>query len=107
LADVSDIKEPIIPPIDSIAEQEQRTYILRAKRKDQMEGTAHKISIILLWIIVLIIIVVGLCRLVHLILPHCYQWLTPEEITKIDEFFIHGTFGALIVGFLKNKISGK
>lgn len=107
MPDVSDIQETGIPPVDSLAEREVKSLISRARRKEEMEGVAHKITKFLLWVTVIIIVVVGVCRLLHLILPEHYQWLSPEGIGKIDEFFIHGTVGAIIVEFLRGKISAE
>lgn len=36
-----------------------------------------------------------------------YQWLNKEELGRLDEFFVDGSIGALVVGFLKSKILDK
>lgn len=107
MADISKIQETSPPVVDKKAQLEERIFLAKEKRKNRMEGASHWITIILLWLIIAIILTVGICRLLHLILPPRSQWLTKEMISQIDEFFIHGTFGALIVGFLRDKISKK
>ncbi|HWJ24957.1 MAG TPA: hypothetical protein VNS32_00345 [Flavisolibacter sp.] len=101
------IEEPVIPPIDKESKKEDGYNLNRSQRQEEMESTGHKISIILLKIAVVVLAAIGLVRISYLILPHQWQWLDAEQVFKIDEFFIHGTIGALLVEFLRGKISIK
>jgi len=89
----TEIKEPSPPSIDDKASKEVDYLFLENKRKNELLTVAHKITLVLLVITVAIIVIVGGLRLIHLILPDHCKWLTNEDIMKIDEFFIHGTFG--------------
>lgn len=107
MSDISQIQESSPPLPDKGSQREAKYLLAKQSRKNRMEGTTHWITIVLLYIIVVIILGVGVCRFIHLILPPCRQWLTKEQLSDIDEFFVHGTFGALIVAFLRDKISKK
>ncbi len=102
-----EIIESSIPKVDDLAKEEQESLINSAKRKEHNKATSHKITTFLLWAIVIIVVVIGGIRLIHLVLPENCQWLKPEALSKIDEFFIHGTVGAILAKFLENKISLK
>lgn len=106
------LDDPEIPPvgelpIDNLSKQENEKLFVRGIREMELETVGHKITIWLLRITIIIIVLVGGLRLLHLILPESCKWLTEEQTFKIDEFFIHGTFGALIVEFLRDKMPKK
>lgn len=107
MPDDFEIGEPSIPNVDRLSELEQKINFSRAKRKIEMEGIGHKITIIILIIVVSVLGIIGILRMAHLVLPHSCQWLSVEELHNIDEFFIHGTVGALVVAFLRDKIYSK
>ena len=107
MPDDFNIGEPSIPNIDRLSELEQKVNFSRAKRKIEMEGIGHKITIAILIIVVVVLGITGIVRMAHLVIPQSCHWLTAEELRNIDEFFIHGTVGALVVAFLRDKISIK
>lgn len=103
-----EIQDPVIPPIDDKAKKEQDDlFVKRLKMQGQLEGIGHNITIWILRIVVILLIAIGVIRMLYLVFPCNWKWLTEEQIHKIDEFFIHGTVGALVVAFLRDKISMK
>ena len=69
-------------------------------RANNMALVVHICKATLLVVSFVIIISVILIRVYALVAPHRCQWLTEEQDAKIDEFFVHGTIGAIIAGYL-------
>ena len=103
------ISEPVIHSDENGNAQKELDDLFkkRLQRKAEIEGLGHKITKVVLVIIVSILALIGVIRMSFLILPACSRWLNDAEIAKIDEFFIHGTVGALVVEFLRDKMSNK
>jgi len=107
LSDFPEITEDENLPIDKKANQELENLLKRNKRQEEMENVAHRITIFILWAVIITLTIVGLIRISFLVLPVKYEWLTGEQINYIDEFFIHGTIGAILIEFLKKRLSKK
>lgn len=102
------VKAPASLSVDKNAKNEEDDlFKSRIKRQQEIEGLGHKITKWILKIVVVILAIIGIIRMSYLILPHCWKWLKEDEVAKIDEFFIHGTIGALVVEFLRDKMTTK
>jgi hypothetical protein len=102
--DLSKINESTIPRVDNKAIQEEKYFISGIIRKNRIEGSIHWCKVLFLWICFLIVAGAIFCRVIILLLPDRLKWLTDAQIDKIDEFFIHGTIGAVVIGYLNRTI---
>jgi hypothetical protein len=100
LIDISQIIEPAVPETGKEENKEDEFFKNKLARENKMNATIHICKRVLLVVSFIIIIIVILIRVYALVTPHCWQWLTEEQNTKIDEFFVHGTIGAIIAGYL-------
>lgn len=102
------ISDPVIPPVDSNAQKEEADlFKKRLQRQDQLEGLGHNITLLILKLVITMLCLIGVIRMTFLIIPFKWIWISEERIKYIDEFFIHGTIGALVLEFLRDKISIK
>lgn len=107
MSDFPEISEEEDLPRDKKANQELEHFLKRNKRQEEMESISHRITIFILWAVIITLTITGLLRISHLVLPDKWRWLTTEQLTSIDEFFVHGTIGAILFEFLKKKLSKK
>jgi hypothetical protein len=100
--DTSRIAESDIPPGDKQARKEERGLAgNRRIRLNRTENIVHWAKIVIIIIFVLVFIAAVVCRILHLFLPAGKKWLSLEEVANIDEFFIHGTIGAIVYEAMK------
>lgn len=100
------IFEPTIPTDDQFARQEQTKYYKKSKRQSQSDGHKHIIRLAFIWLCAILVFAILITRVVYLIIPaHC--WLSDDSASKLDEFLIHGTVGAIMVSVLKPVVFGK
>ena len=99
--------EDIIPPIDPKSELENKYLLKKEVRKDQIDSVAHSITIYLLRAVIVALGLTGAVRVWPLLTPNCWHWLSDEQVFKIDEFFVHGTIGVLLIEFLRGRIGKK
>ncbi|HVY73838.1 MAG TPA: hypothetical protein VG890_03355 [Puia sp.] len=98
--DLSGISESNIPRPDKRAEKEEGYLLRKMDRENKMEATIHLCKRALLVVSFLVIIAFILIRVFVLVVPECWVWLTSDQITKLDEFFVHGTIGAIVAAYL-------
>ena len=104
---LSEIKESHIPVVDNRAEQEQQDYIDDAKRKSKLKSVQHKVKVFFTIFSVIIVCIIILVRVTHLLIPKNLDWLTDEQIKRLDELFVDGGAATLLVGFFKSIIGTK
>jgi hypothetical protein len=98
--DFSRISEPDIPKPDIKAEKEEDYLLRKMDRENKMESTIHLCKRALLVVSFAIIIIFILVRVFVLVVPESWIWLTQDQIRKLDEFFVHGTIGAIVASYL-------
>ncbi len=49
--------------------------------------------------------VVFVVRIAHLVMPECWEWLSPERVREVDRFLFSGTMGAIVGRSLKEAFS--
>lgn len=99
--DYSRISEPDIPSGNNRKEQREEEYLLNKMGRDnKMEVTIHLCKRALLVVSFAVIILFILIRVFVLIAPKCWIWLSQEQISNLDEFFVHGTIGAIVASYL-------
>ena len=94
---------PDSPPTPTPGEKEKKEQEALLKDMDRetlMKGTAHWWKRVLLGVSFGLIIIIILIRVWGLVTPTCLQWLTEAQNTRIDEFFLHGTIGAIVAGYI-------
>jgi hypothetical protein len=100
--DTTQISEPNPPSPDRRAKDEEDFLAKnREKRQNSMEVTVHRVMTIIIVFFFLLILSIMVCRGLHLILPTSAKWLSDEQIVKIDEFFVHGTIGAIMIAGIR------
>lgn len=98
--DVSKITEPQIPQTGKEENKEDLFFKNKLARENKMNATIHVCKRVLLVVSFAIIIAIILIRVFVLVAPKEWLWLTEEQTSKIDEFFVHGTIGAIVAGYL-------
>lgn len=100
LPDLSRIPTPPSTPLTGRKEAQEESFLIKdLQRKSRMSGTVHFCKRALLVVCFGIIVIVIFIRVYSLVMPLCWQWLTEEQTAKIDEFFVHGTIGAIIAAY--------
>jgi hypothetical protein len=99
--DISKIKEPITPQAGPKERKEQEYLLSSMERQNDWEKAVHSCKMWLLRIALLIIVIAIFVRTLALLIPPLVPWMTPEQTGKVDEFFIHGTIGALIANIIR------
>lgn len=98
--DPSRIPNPTPPTLSRKEEKEQESLLKEMDRKNKMDGTSFWWKRALLVVSFVIIIIIIFIRIYCLVTPMSWHWLSEEQVSKIDEFFVHGTIGAIIAGYL-------
>jgi hypothetical protein len=98
--DLLRIPEPPILQTGKKEEKEEHYLLKELDRQNLMRATAHWWKRVLLGVSFGIIIIIILIRVWGLVTPTCWQWLTEAQNTRIDEFFLHGTIGAIVAGYI-------
>ncbi|RXK86249.1 hypothetical protein [Filimonas effusa] len=108
-SDLANITEPIDPaPLDkkTAKELKERYEMSGLKRHNTVQDVLHWVFIIFMLIVSLVATGIISCRLIHLALPDCYQWLTNEQIQGIDKLFFSGAIGGAVATYFK-KVTSK
>lgn len=92
---------------DKKSEQEAFHRFAAAKRANQMHNTRHWSLIFFIWFSLFILIGLIVFRLWHVMMPAGARWLPAPDLARIDEIFVDGSIGALLVGFFQEFIIGK
>lgn len=74
-------------------------------RSENLKDHLHKVFVIFIYVAFYSFTVVFSVRLIHFVLPTCWQWITAEQIQSIDKLFFSGALGSLIGGYFVNKVS--
>jgi hypothetical protein len=99
--DLSQIPDsPQIPLPGEKEKKEQEALLKDMERANRMRGTVHWWKRCFFAISFIFLIIIIIVRLWALVTPAGWHWLTDEQTSKIDEFFVHGTIGAIIAGYL-------
>jgi len=89
----SKIKEDNIPLADKVAQKEAKNKLDKYSRKSRVDGAYHWLNLIFSWFCVLAVIAVIGTIILNLLWK---SWLTPEQQSKLNEFFVDGSIVALI-----------
>jgi hypothetical protein len=110
----SDLPDPSSLEEDKDSEKEAKNTFGDTERNEEAKQMLHKILMILLFVGACCLYLVIVVRVLHFILPeyqakapwyqpHC--WLNDTQLQGIDKFFFSGALGAMVSGYLKEKIS--
>jgi len=99
--DFSQIKEPNIPQIGRKEKREEDFLLSRMKRQDHWEMVIHWGRIVIFIVCVFLLLSAIVIRSFALFWPTLVPWMTEDRTRAFDEFFIHGTIGAVIAGVLR------
>ena len=92
--------QPVKP--DRRAFQEEKDYrYLGQKRRF---GALNWCFIVFIWVCVISVGGIIVIKILHILLPSKYCWLAKELLANINDFFVDGSIGGLVVGFLKSNI---
>ena len=56
----------------------------------------HKLFIIALWVVFLSAMLLLFTRILHLIFPDDWRWLTHEDLQSMDKLLFSGTIGSIL-----------
>ena len=107
MSDLDRIGETSPRSVDFIAEEEEKAIVAGSRRKRRIDNVKNWIYISILCLFTLAIVIVVLIRIVHLVLPLKYDWLTKEQISNINDFFVSGGVGATVVKLFNSVVSDK
>lgn len=107
MSDLDKISEPAPKRVDKIAEEEEHAIISDSRRKTRVNNVKNWCYIVLIGFFTFAIIAIILIRILHLVLPANHEWLTKEQLANINDFFVDGSIGGLVVGFLKSDVIDK
>jgi hypothetical protein len=93
-------KAPQHPRPTTRTGRRKKTNVGEVQQRARFKVVTHKCKTAFLIICVIAAAIVILVRLSVLLLPAQYCWLTDAQIAHIDEFFFHGTIGAIVAGYL-------
>lgn len=107
----SNIEESPAWASDKEAREEEKSWI----DEDKLKGQRNKNKIGFLkavgWIAPVVMIILSLVFIasfvswsLHFLLPKCYQWLEPEQLSKIQSIIFSGAMGAIVSSYLKKQI---
>jgi len=107
--DLSRINEtPVSDTVpDQLARNEANNLFKKSSRDNRRFGTINTAFIILVWLSIIIVVLLLAIRIAHMILPVSYLWLSKDQLSSINDFFVDGSIGGLVVGLLKSNILDK
>lgn len=59
----------------------------------------------LVWIFGFLIIAMICSYIIHLILPEQYQYLSLDQVKRIESFLLSGSIGAFLMGYVKKAVA--
>lgn len=80
----------------SLKNQEARRLYKDGERHEHVKQNVHRVFICLIWTVSTLAMVVIIIRILHLIMPECWYWLTTENIQQIDKFLFSGAIGGFL-----------
>ncbi len=90
-----------LAPKDANARREEKSLYGDDKRAHQKKQAIHYLFIVAIFVLVIVVLGLFVCRALQSVLPSGYCWLTTEQIKYVDDFVAHGALGGLLVGFGK------
>ena len=104
---IGNIYEPKQPKPDRKAEQEENDIVNKGKRDGQFKNHVHLAKLSFIWVCFACVVALVLGKSILLILPTKERWLTPDQISNLNEFFTDGSIGGLVVSFFKSIMENK
>lgn len=101
------INDPATPLDDKRAHLEFHDLFRKSNRKHLREGAINIGFIVFVWVCLLSVSAVVVIKLWHMVFPQNYCWLVKEQLNQLNDFFVDGSIGGLVVGVLKSNIMGK
>jgi hypothetical protein len=110
---LSTLPDPLCLPEDSASKKEASKTFGDAERNEEAKQRLHNILMVLLSVGAGCFCVVLIVRVLHFILPeyktpvpwyYLRCWLTDVQLQGIDKFFFSGALGAMVSGYLKDKL---
>ncbi|MDP9078647.1 MAG: hypothetical protein M3O71_14545 [Bacteroidota bacterium] len=92
---------------DNKANLEYKDLFHKHIRDKRRFGAINWCFIIFVWICLISVGGIIVIRILHMLLPSKYCWMTKEQLSGMNEFFFDGGVGGLVVGFLKSSIIDK
>jgi hypothetical protein len=74
-------------------------------RSENLKDHLHQVFVVFVYVAFYSFTLVFCVRLLHFVLPTCWQWITSEQVQSIDKLFFSGALGSLIGGYFVNKVS--
>jgi len=81
---------------DDVAKKELGALYLQSKRNEQVKTAVHYIIIIAVLVVGIVIVAALTIRIVYLVLPAKWQWMTTEQIEQLDHFLFSGFIGGVL-----------
>jgi hypothetical protein len=97
---------PSVHP-DTKANLEAEKLFKKHRRELRRFGALNWCFIVLVWVCLISVGGIIIVRILHMILPDKYCWLTKEQLSNMSEFFFDGGIGGIVVGVLKSNIIDK
>ena len=88
-------------PSDKKAELETKKYEGSVKRQEGMKNAIHQVFIVFVYIAFGIFVIVFMARVLHMIFPENWQWLSAEQVQEIDKLIFSGAIGGFIGRYFK------
>ncbi|GAA4327892.1 hypothetical protein GCM10023149_31620 [Mucilaginibacter gynuensis] len=105
--DLDRISENQHPRPDYRANLENRALYKKHIREARRFGAINWCFIIFVWVCLISVGGIIVIKILHVLLPQQYCWLKKEQLDNINDFFVDGSIGGLVVGFLKSSIMDK
>lgn len=100
---------PLNPNLDSDAKAqlEANDLFKKSKRYNRRTSAINWCYILFAWFCLISVSAVVLAKILHFLLPMKDLWLNKQQLADINDFFVDGSIGALVVGFVKSGIIDK
>jgi hypothetical protein len=83
-------------PPDDDAKRERDILFRQKKRNDRVQEVSHWILVVAVILIGGVMVIALAIRIVYMILPLKWQWLSPEQIQQLDHFLFSGFVGGVL-----------
>jgi hypothetical protein len=94
------------PQPDDLAKQEQKSVRIKFESKNLIEKASGRLIAGFIYVAGAIVIFALLIRVLHCFLPKDSGWMTPENISTVDQFLKYAA-SSTIGGFVMNRIIAK
>jgi hypothetical protein len=103
LGGLDKINEPSVPT-DGKSKLEYQDLYHKHRRKRRRANTVNWCFVIFIWICLIVVCAVVVIKVWHMVLPEKLYWLNKEQLAALNDFFVDGSIGGLLVGIFKSKI---